>query len=217
MSNSDFGPGVAGTIKGSDLVLQVHYHPVGKPETDQSQLGIFFSKKPANKKDKDKKGGGSKKASEGKSQGKTTLKQTVIAFAGQFADDEHTTFVEQVLECSGRTHRPTSEQRRNAFAQRNCVGRIINRQHFVKPPHGMNRTAANGIRRETIFYCRQIVTNQQRLATFVAEVLKSIDIVSQPAGSAGKGIVHVRGFRLEYRCLGRKKNRVPNLHRRQTD
>ncbi len=30
---------------GSDLALQVHYHPSGKPETDQSQVGIFFNKK----------------------------------------------------------------------------------------------------------------------------------------------------------------------------
>ena len=29
--------------KGSDLVLQVHYHPSGKPETDQSELGIYFT------------------------------------------------------------------------------------------------------------------------------------------------------------------------------
>lgn len=32
--------------KGSDLVLQVHYHPSGKPERDQSSLGIYFAKKP---------------------------------------------------------------------------------------------------------------------------------------------------------------------------
>jgi mono/diheme cytochrome c family protein len=31
--------------KGSDLVLQVHYHPSGKPETDQSELGIYFTPK----------------------------------------------------------------------------------------------------------------------------------------------------------------------------
>ncbi len=30
--------------KHSDLVLQVHYHPSGKPETDQSTVGIYFSK-----------------------------------------------------------------------------------------------------------------------------------------------------------------------------
>ena len=29
--------------KGSDLVLQIHYHPSGKPETDQSELGIYFT------------------------------------------------------------------------------------------------------------------------------------------------------------------------------
>ena len=35
--------------KGSDLVLQVHYHPDGKPEKDQSVVGIYFTKKPAQK------------------------------------------------------------------------------------------------------------------------------------------------------------------------
>jgi hypothetical protein len=31
---------------GSDLVMQVHYHANGKPETDQSQVGIYFTKQP---------------------------------------------------------------------------------------------------------------------------------------------------------------------------
>ncbi len=35
--------------KGSDLVLQVHYHPTGKEEKDKSQVGIYFHKKPAEK------------------------------------------------------------------------------------------------------------------------------------------------------------------------
>ena len=35
--------------KGSDLVLQIHYHPDGKPETDQSVVGIYFTPKPARK------------------------------------------------------------------------------------------------------------------------------------------------------------------------
>lgn len=35
--------------KGSDLVLQVHYHPVGKPESDRSTVGIYFTKTPARK------------------------------------------------------------------------------------------------------------------------------------------------------------------------
>jgi hypothetical protein len=35
--------------KGSDLVLQVHYHPDGKPEVDQSVVGIYFTKTPARK------------------------------------------------------------------------------------------------------------------------------------------------------------------------
>ena len=35
--------------KGSDLVLQIHYHPDGKPETDESVVGIYFTPKPARK------------------------------------------------------------------------------------------------------------------------------------------------------------------------
>jgi mono/diheme cytochrome c family protein len=35
--------------KGADLVMQVHYHPTGKEETDRSELGIYFCKKPATK------------------------------------------------------------------------------------------------------------------------------------------------------------------------
>jgi thiol-disulfide isomerase/thioredoxin len=33
--------------KGSDMVMQVHYHPSGKDETDQSEVGIYFVRKPA--------------------------------------------------------------------------------------------------------------------------------------------------------------------------
>lgn len=32
--------------KGSDLVVQVHYHPTGKVEVDQSEIGIYFVKRP---------------------------------------------------------------------------------------------------------------------------------------------------------------------------
>lgn len=32
---------------GSDVVLQIHYHPDGKPETDQSEIGIYFTREPA--------------------------------------------------------------------------------------------------------------------------------------------------------------------------
>lgn len=32
--------------KGSDIVVQVHYHPTGKEEVDQSELGLYFVKKP---------------------------------------------------------------------------------------------------------------------------------------------------------------------------
>jgi hypothetical protein len=35
--------------KGCDLVMQIHYHPTGKEEIDQSELGIYFSKTPATK------------------------------------------------------------------------------------------------------------------------------------------------------------------------
>jgi peroxiredoxin/mono/diheme cytochrome c family protein len=35
--------------KGADIVLQVHYHRNGKPETDKSQLGLYFAKKPVKK------------------------------------------------------------------------------------------------------------------------------------------------------------------------
>lgn len=39
--------GVAHTVaKGSDLVVQIHYHPSGKPETDQSSLGLRFGDPP---------------------------------------------------------------------------------------------------------------------------------------------------------------------------
>ncbi len=30
--------------KGADIVLQVHYHPSGKPETDLTKIGLYFSK-----------------------------------------------------------------------------------------------------------------------------------------------------------------------------
>lgn len=33
--------------KGSDIVFQMHYHPSGKPEVDQSTLAIYFTRKPA--------------------------------------------------------------------------------------------------------------------------------------------------------------------------
>jgi hypothetical protein len=35
--------------KGHELVLQIHYHPDGKEEVDRSELGLYFSKKPATK------------------------------------------------------------------------------------------------------------------------------------------------------------------------
>jgi Ca2+-binding EF-hand superfamily protein len=38
-----------GLPKGSDIVLQVHYHKDGKPETDLSKVGLYFSKEPIDK------------------------------------------------------------------------------------------------------------------------------------------------------------------------
>jgi hypothetical protein len=35
--------------QGSDLIIQNHYHPSGKPETDQSTVGIYFAKKAPSK------------------------------------------------------------------------------------------------------------------------------------------------------------------------
>ncbi|HWB87288.1 MAG TPA: hypothetical protein VG675_24310 [Bryobacteraceae bacterium] len=32
--------------KDADLVMQIHYHPSGKPETDQSSMGLMFTEKP---------------------------------------------------------------------------------------------------------------------------------------------------------------------------
>ena len=32
--------------KKADMVIQVHYHPSGKPETDRTTVGLYFSKKP---------------------------------------------------------------------------------------------------------------------------------------------------------------------------
>ena len=34
---------------GNDLIMQVHYHPDGKPEVDRSVVGIYFTKAPARK------------------------------------------------------------------------------------------------------------------------------------------------------------------------
>jgi len=41
-----FPQGVALSLpKGSDVVLQMHFHPTGKPETEQSSIGIYFADK----------------------------------------------------------------------------------------------------------------------------------------------------------------------------
>lgn len=46
--------GIAKPLPGGvDLVVQMHYHPSGKPEADQSKIGIYFAKKPPKKRDID--------------------------------------------------------------------------------------------------------------------------------------------------------------------
>ena len=30
----------------ADVIMQVHYHPSGKPETDRSRIGLYFARKP---------------------------------------------------------------------------------------------------------------------------------------------------------------------------
>ncbi|WP_161602261.1 redoxin domain-containing protein [Tautonia marina] len=43
----DYGEGIGRRIpKGSDIVVQVHYHPSGKPETDRSRIGLYLARKP---------------------------------------------------------------------------------------------------------------------------------------------------------------------------
>jgi len=32
--------------KKADIIVQIHYHPSGKPETDRTQLGLYFARKP---------------------------------------------------------------------------------------------------------------------------------------------------------------------------
>lgn len=42
-----FPDGVGLTLpRGSDVILQVHYHPSGKPESDRSRIGIHLARKP---------------------------------------------------------------------------------------------------------------------------------------------------------------------------
>jgi thiol-disulfide isomerase/thioredoxin len=39
--------GIARLLPGkADAIIQVHYHPSGKPETDRTKVGLYFSKKP---------------------------------------------------------------------------------------------------------------------------------------------------------------------------
>jgi hypothetical protein len=46
-----FPDGAPATLrKGADLVVQIHFHPTGKPESEQASLGLYFSDKPPQKK-----------------------------------------------------------------------------------------------------------------------------------------------------------------------
>ena len=36
--------------KGADVVFQIHYHPTGKPESDQSEVAVYFAKQAPEKK-----------------------------------------------------------------------------------------------------------------------------------------------------------------------
>ncbi len=46
-----FAPEGVGRVipRGSDVVLQIHYHPTGRPERDRSSIGLFLAKKPVTK------------------------------------------------------------------------------------------------------------------------------------------------------------------------
>ncbi len=46
-----FAPDGVGRVirRGSDVVIQIHYHPSGKPESDRSQVGLYFARKPITK------------------------------------------------------------------------------------------------------------------------------------------------------------------------
>ena len=44
LSNTE--PGLRPVPKGASLVVQIHYHPSGKPEVDQSSLGLKFTDRP---------------------------------------------------------------------------------------------------------------------------------------------------------------------------
>ena len=46
-----FAPEGVGRVirRGSDVVVQIHYHPTGKHETDKSSVGLFFTKTPTTK------------------------------------------------------------------------------------------------------------------------------------------------------------------------
>jgi hypothetical protein len=47
-----FAPEGTGRLipRGSDVILQVHYHPSGKVETDRSSVGLYFARRPVTRK-----------------------------------------------------------------------------------------------------------------------------------------------------------------------
>jgi hypothetical protein len=47
MTTREFPAGIARRLaRGSDLVLQLHFHPTGKPEVERSTIGIYFAEGP---------------------------------------------------------------------------------------------------------------------------------------------------------------------------
>ena len=46
-----FAPDGVGRVisRGSEIAIQIHYHPVGKPTSDRSSVGLFFARKPITK------------------------------------------------------------------------------------------------------------------------------------------------------------------------
>jgi peroxiredoxin len=46
-----FAPDGVGRVipRGSDIAIQIHYHPIGKPTSDRSSVGLFFAKMPITK------------------------------------------------------------------------------------------------------------------------------------------------------------------------
>jgi hypothetical protein len=65
--------------KGSDLVLQIHYHPNGKPQEDQSVVGVYFA--PTDNSVSSEKSVAAKKTSSGKATTEKPTKKIVTGIA----------------------------------------------------------------------------------------------------------------------------------------